>query len=178
MLFNLYIALIQPHLEYACEVWNPHLQKDKMKLEQVQKFGLRMCTKKWNADYGYLLTLFDIPPLEHRRLCLSLCTTYKIINILVDFSQHMFVSKSTSNLHSSKNTSLLLQPFARTIAYQFSYVPHSCSVWNTLPKHITDSQSLAAFKKLHFITILKYSFTIIIVIIIVIVIFGVYPLLA
>ena len=148
MLFNLYIALIRPHLEYACEVWNPHLQKDKMKLEQVQKFGLRMCTKKWNADYGYLLTLFDIPPLEHRRLCLSLCTTYKIINKLVDFSQHIFVSKSTSNLRSSKNTSLLLQPFARTIAYQFSYVPHSCSVWNTLPKHITESQSLAAFKKL------------------------------
>ena len=108
MLFNLYIALIRPHLEYACEVWNPHLQKDKTKLEQVQKFGLRMCTKKWNADYGYLLTLFDIPPLEHRRLCLSLCTTYKIINKLVDFLQHIFVSKSTSNLRSSKNTSLLL----------------------------------------------------------------------
>ena len=105
-----------------------------------------MCTKKWNADYDYLLTLFDIPPLEHRRLCLSLCTTYKIINKLVDFSQHIFVSKSTSNLRSSKNTSLLLQPFARTIAYQFSYVPHSYSVWNTLPKHITDSQSLAALK--------------------------------
>ena len=146
-LFNLYIALIRPHMEYACEVWNPHLQKDKTKLEQVQKFGLRMCTKKWNSDYAHLLSQFNIPTLADRRLCLSLCTTYKIINELVDFTQNTYLLKSPTNLRSS-NASLLLQPFARTNAYQFSFVPLSCSVWNKLPKHITSSHSLVVFKLL------------------------------
>ena len=55
-LFNLYVTLVRPHLQYCtCEVWSPHLQKDMKKLEQVQNFGLRMCTKRWSADYIELL---------------------------------------------------------------------------------------------------------------------------
>ena len=57
-------------------MWSPHLQKDIKKLEQVQMFGLRMCTKRWNADYIDLLSLFNIPTLGDHRLYLSLCTMY------------------------------------------------------------------------------------------------------
>ena len=41
-LFKLYTALVCPHLEYACEVWNPHLQKERDQLERIQKYGLRI----------------------------------------------------------------------------------------------------------------------------------------
>ena len=42
---QLYISSVRPHLEYAAAVWDPHLQKDINKLEKVQTFALRMCTK-------------------------------------------------------------------------------------------------------------------------------------
>ena len=29
-LFQLYLSLVRPHLEYGCHVWDPHLQKDKL----------------------------------------------------------------------------------------------------------------------------------------------------
>ena len=77
-LFNLYITLVRLHLEYACEIWNPHLKRDINKVEQLQKFGLRMCTRRWSSDYLDLLLLFSIPTLGDRRLYLSLCTMYKI----------------------------------------------------------------------------------------------------
>ena len=93
------------------------------------------------ADYAHLLSQFNIPTLADRRLCLSLCTTYKIINELVDFTQNTYLLKSPTNLRSS-NASLLLQPFARTNAYQFSFVPLSCSVWNKLPKQFSFSSGL------------------------------------
>ena len=104
-LFNLYVTLVRPHLEYACEVWSPHLQKDIKKLEQVQKFGLRMCTKRWNADYIELLSLFNIPTLGDRRLYLSLCTMYKIINELVlqGFSSHQPIFAHLDLPHSSSS---------------------------------------------------------------------------
>ena len=37
---QLYLSLVRPHIEYGCQVWDPHLAKDKKALEDVQKFGL------------------------------------------------------------------------------------------------------------------------------------------
>ena len=58
----LYVSFVRPHLKYAAPVLDPHLQKDIDKLEKVQKFVLRMCTKNWMAGYDNLLT-FVISPL-------------------------------------------------------------------------------------------------------------------
>ena len=41
-LYKLYVLLIRPHLEYAVP---PHLSKDIDKLEAVQMFALKMCSK-------------------------------------------------------------------------------------------------------------------------------------
>jgi len=45
-LFQMYLALVRPHTEYASHVLDPHLQKDIDPLEFVQKFNLRMCSKQ------------------------------------------------------------------------------------------------------------------------------------
>ena len=42
-LYSLYTTLVHPHLEYASLIWDPHLIKDITKLENVQKFALKMC---------------------------------------------------------------------------------------------------------------------------------------
>ena len=114
-LFTLYVTLVHPHLEYACSVWCPHLQRDIKKIEQVQKFGLRMCTRRWNADYNELLLLFNIPSLHDRRCYLSLCTMYKIIYENVEFPPNFFTPKPPSHLRSSTSALLFIQPFAKKI---------------------------------------------------------------
>ena len=58
---KLYIALVRPHLEYAAQVWKSHLAKDILSLERVQKFGLRICLRKYHTSYEYLLDFFKIP---------------------------------------------------------------------------------------------------------------------
>ena len=60
-LLKLYISLIRPHLEYACQVWHPHLLTDINKLETVQKFALRLCVKRWDLGYDDLLSMCDLP---------------------------------------------------------------------------------------------------------------------
>ena len=69
---QLYVSFVRPHLEYAAPIWDPHLQKDIDKLEKVQKFALRMCTKNWMAGYDDLLTCCNIPSLKTRHLYLKL----------------------------------------------------------------------------------------------------------
>ena len=67
-LIEMYKYLVRPHLEYAAPVWDPHLLKDIKSVENVQKYGLKMCLKKWDLGYQELLHLAQIPTLENRRI--------------------------------------------------------------------------------------------------------------
>ena len=50
VLLKLYKAFIRPHLEYAPQVWDPHLVKNIDLLEKTQKFALRVCCKDWSTE--------------------------------------------------------------------------------------------------------------------------------
>ena len=82
---RLYLALVRPHLEYAVQVWNPHLVMDKNRLEKVQKFALRVCAQNYSYTYEELLNCFEVPTLQNRRLFLSLCTFFNIVKEFVYF---------------------------------------------------------------------------------------------
>ena len=63
---QLYLSLVRPHLEYACQVWDPHLSKDTNALEKVQKFACKLATAKWDSSYEELLILMELKPLQNR----------------------------------------------------------------------------------------------------------------
>ena len=140
--------------------------------------------KSWELGYAcifsvYLIVVFRYIPGYVQRmmaeysalrggmlttLTCSLCSIFPhlelmhnnyIINELVDFSPSFFIPKPPTNLRSSRSTSLFIQPLARTNSLKYSFAPLTCSVWNTLPNHVTDAQSLMAFKKLLYRCILS-----------------------
>ena len=39
---ELYVSLVRPHLEYAVQAWNPHLQGEIDKIERVQRRATRI----------------------------------------------------------------------------------------------------------------------------------------
>ena len=51
--------------EYTATVWTPHLSKDIDKLEAVQTFILKMCSKDWKANYPDLLDHHQLPLSMH-----------------------------------------------------------------------------------------------------------------
>ena len=53
-LLKLYMSLVRPYLEYASQVWSPHINKDITLLENVQKFAFKLCTKQWDLVYEQL----------------------------------------------------------------------------------------------------------------------------
>lgn len=145
---QLYLSLVRPHLEYGCHVWNPYLEKDKKALESVQRFACRIASAHWDESYGSLLELLNLQSLQERRSHARLGLLYKILYKLSYFPEGTF--KVRDNILPSRSSSRQLElqvPFARTNSYFYSFVPHTTSLWNSLPKDIiTQSTSYNSFK--------------------------------
>ena len=156
----LYLTCIRPHLEYACQLWDPYSTEGIYSLESVQKFACRVyiyiCLKQWNLDYDSMLELLDIPLLAARRKYLKLTTMYNIVHNNLYFPTDIFVQHNfpySSYHHISSNFVL---PFARTQYLFSSFVPSVITAWNSLPYLTKHSLSIFAFKRLlqhHFFAI-------------------------
>ena len=144
VLVRLYTSLVRPHMEYASSVWNPHHLHDIDRMESVQKFALRMCSKHWDAGYSELLNAFELSSLENRRLYFTLCHLFKIVHGLCVFPSDIFVPLSTLSHHSQPH--MLHQPFCRTDSYFHSFVPSSIRHWNNLPSEVVHASTLVSFK--------------------------------
>jgi hypothetical protein len=106
-----------------------------------------MVTRQWDAAYEELLGLLDIPTLEQRRTHLKLGLLLKIIHGMCYFPSGILTFRD--NLHCrSLNPKALIQPFAHTNTFYYSFVPHSTSLWNSLTAEQVTAPSLASFKRL------------------------------
>ena len=142
---QLYQSLVRPHMEYASEVWDPHTQKNRNKLEDIQKFACKIATRRWDLGYQELLELTGIPSLATRRLHLKLCTLYKIVYNLCSFPSGILVPRANYSQRTSHPLQFH-QPHAYTNSFQYSFVPHAISMWNSLPWSTVSAQSLFLFK--------------------------------
>ena len=141
VLTKLYTTIVRPHLEYAVPVWSPELVKDIYKLENVQKFALRVCTKQSGVPYLDLIETCNLPELKTRRNCLSLGLLYKIVNEDCVFPNAPLVPYTTTYFTRSQSTNTFVVPQSCTNLLQNSFFPRTILFWNSLPPHITSSSS-------------------------------------
>lgn len=146
VMIRLYKSLIRPHLEYACIVWDPHLKRDILKIERVQKFALRVCSKKWRANYDRLLNNFRISTLYGRRKILKLCTLFCIFNGAMSLPSPPISIKSTPYSCRHCNNLQLLVPHSRSTAFLHSFFVETIESWNNLPFDVSTISSLSSFK--------------------------------
>ena len=133
-------------MKYAAPVWSPHHSKDINKLEAVQKFTLRMCSKGWEANYHDLLDYYQTPNLAARRHYLGLSHLCKIMQGFCVFPNAPIFKYSSKYSTRSQDASYLVQQFARTDVLYHSFFPQTISQWNALPQIITSFPSLLSFK--------------------------------
>ena len=142
----LYLTCIRPHLEYACQLWDPYTTEGIHSLESVQKFACKVCLKQWNMDYDSMLKLLGIPLLATRRKYLKLTTMYNIVHNSYFFPPAIFVQHNFpySSYHLNSN---FIRPFARTQYLYSSFIPSVITAWNSLPYLTKHSLSISAFKR-------------------------------
>ena len=108
-LLLIYRTCIRPHLDYACQLWNPN--KGMQSLEAVQKFDCKVCLKQWDLNYDSMLQLLNLPHLSVRRKYLKLTTTYNIVSGHMHFRSSIFLQ---NNLFIRTSTLNFIRPFAHT----------------------------------------------------------------
>ena len=79
-LLHLYISLIRPHLEYCSFLFDPHSSHLSSKIEKVQHFACKICSKDWSSDYTFLLSKLQLPTLHSRRQNAKLIFLFKILS--------------------------------------------------------------------------------------------------
>ena len=146
VLFKLYQSLILPHLSYCSSLWDPHQGNNTNKLEAIQFFALKLCTKQWSSSYQSLLDQLSLPRLSTRRKVSKLFLLYKFIYHIAYIPQNILLYQScTSHLRSFHPLNIKI-PLSRTNSTLYSFFPNTSSLWNTLPSYIKDSNTPRTFK--------------------------------
>ena len=91
-IFNiLYKAVVRPHLEYGNVIWSPHLKRQSVTSERVQR-------RATTLNYTQRLKKLDLPTLKYRRLGDDLVEVYKIINQIDDLKVDTFFTPTKLNI--------------------------------------------------------------------------------
>ena len=144
----IYLTCIRPHLEYACQLWGPHINKMSQNLESIQKFACRVCLKCWDLSYNCMLQELDLLPLTSHKY-LKLTTVYNMLSGNSYFPSGIFVQNTLNYNNWLRNSHVprFIRPFARTNYFYSSFVPSVISDWNALPNFVTSSTSVSSFKR-------------------------------
>ena len=133
VLLRLDKALVRSHLDYCERFWAPHLRKDVLALERVQRRFTRMSPGMKSLSYEKWLRGLGLYSLEFRRMRKDLIETYRILRGLdrVDVGK-MFplVGKARIRGHSLRVKG---RPFRTEMRRNF-FSQRLGNLWNSLPQ--------------------------------------------
>ena len=132
---NLILAFktyVRPLLEYAPQVWSPHLLYLIDAIESVQRSFTKRLPGFANLTYAERLTNLKLDSLEQRRMHFDLTMCYNIVHGLsaVSFDDSFTFNNSCTRGHSLK----LNVPVAKCDVRKYSFAVRVVPIWNSLPE--------------------------------------------
>ena len=149
-LLRAYIIYVRPLLEYASQVWSPHLLTDIRKLEAVQRRFTKRLHGMQNMDYPSRLAVLNIDSLEKRRLHADLIFALKMIFGLVDIDSSEFFTLNNNNFRATRqsNPYKLHVTYCRVDTRKYFFCRRIEAVWNSLSADENDFRDLPAFRRI------------------------------
>jgi len=132
-------------LEYCCLVWDPNSKTLTELLESTQTLAAKLYLGDWKSSYTHLLEKLSLPTLQSRWSYIKLSMVYKILNEESYSPPDFFTYRNSTVSIRSYNLLRLLSYNCTTMYFMTPFVPHSISLWNSLPSDITSSPTLASF---------------------------------
>ena len=145
---QVYTALIQPHFDYCCSVWDELGSTLATKLQKLQNRAARVITRSsYDADAGALLTLLQLDNLSIRRKKIKAQLVFKILKGNAPSYLKSLFSVRTLDYDVRNNRSKLNIPKPRTNYLKRSICYSGALLWNNLPQEIRNLPNLSQFKR-------------------------------
>ena len=145
---QIYQALILPHFDYCCPVWDELSVTLSEKLQKLQNRAARVITRSsYDTSASILLNRLNWDNLSTRRKKLKAMLMFKIIKGLSPaYLQDLFSIRSTPyNLRDSEIKLNLPKPRTNYCKRALGY--SGALLWNSLPVNLRKSDSLGYFKR-------------------------------
>ena len=142
----LYIALIKSRLTYASPVWRPHLIKDIVYLENIQRRATKFILNDFRSDYKSRLSSLHLLPLMMSFEINDILFFLKNCHLPQDCFDITTWFKFTSSSTRSSSSNKLSFNRPRNISSHHPFFEHFPRLWNALP-NLDMSLSLSTLKK-------------------------------
>lgn len=145
---QLFISIVRPHLEYAAPVWNPHLKKLIVLIENVQRRATKTVPGLHLLGYKDRLKALKLPTLEYRRYRGDMIELYKLTHGIYDVNIELLNFRNNErneNASTAHKFSLCKEKSGKDIR-RFYFKNRVTDQWNNLPYTIVDAPSLNTFK--------------------------------
>ena len=142
-----YITYIRPLLEYNSNIWNPKQVYFIDLLESVQRAFTKRVKAISKLSYTERLAIFNLEPLELRRLRYDLVQYYKILNNLTPLNPADYFNLHYPLASARDPSPIIVKPTLfsnKVLSGCFFYRHIDC--WNSLPSVVRNIKSLPAFK--------------------------------
>jgi hypothetical protein len=136
---QVYHALIQPHFDYFCSVWDGLGETLSTKLHKLQKRAVRVIMRtSYDTNADVLLDILHLDNLSLRRNKLKIGLVFKTLAYL----QSLFSTDSSE--YDLRNSEMKLNlPKPRTNYLKRSFHYSGALLWNSLPENIRKLQSFS-----------------------------------
>lgn len=143
-LMKMFDTYVRPIVEYGTQVWNPFLQKDIDRIENVLRAYTKRIPSVQQLAYTDRLKALNITSLEYRRLILDLNVGFKIVRRQTglefdDFFQYDYITGVRANSLKLKAVS------ARIAIVQAFFTGRFVKIWNSLPDSVVKASTVATF---------------------------------
>ena len=142
----LYKSFVRSHLEYCCPLWSPHLQRDIIQIEAVQRSFTAKIQGLCDLSYWDCLRRLSLYSLQRRRERYTIILVWKIEHNILPNNVNLIFRETSRHgttcirpLGNSKHSSI------NTLRFN-SFASRASALYNVVPPNIKSLTTLTTFK--------------------------------
>ena len=130
---RLYVSLVRSQLFYCTQIWRPHLMKDILNIERVQRCATKHILNDYTSSYKSRLMQLNLLPLMYLFELHDILFAIKSLKTpTTQFNINNYINFNLNNTRSGANNKLIPTHHLNNLA-RHSYFHRLPSLWNTMP---------------------------------------------